>query len=484
MTADLDTMLHAASDSLHEAVDGLPAGEAPRPSPVPRLVAAAVLVAALVAGGALVLRLRDHEGSISDIPSGPDDIPRLVVDGDTHGLRASGGADLPLPAETQGIGTVGAYGAGDASDPFAEADLAVIVLGPGGSGPTQGESVRVRGKPATLAAGDEPGSVSLSWKERDQARITLGSRTLGRDRLIAVAEGLRVDGDRVTLGTLPPSLDGRLRRIGHDMVLDISMLPFFPVSTAGHVAAYQAGDQVAAVATYAGDAGDLTATRYLTSADRPIEVRGHPGWIGRSPQNGGVVLHTILWEESPGVIAVVVGTDAEATLLALADGLRAPSDAEWRGLLDRSDSESDAATSSGVESSTATMATIPGEGADAHQVYASGAYAGGTWNLYDEAGQLCLSSESGDSGSSVCGDPRAGVTTLHDSGGGAVMVFGVLPTGAAGAEVPGAVGSVEVHGLPDGRRVYLAPIDPHHVPDHVTLLGDDGRTVDTLAVDS
>ncbi|HKE73482.1 MAG TPA: hypothetical protein VKB57_07690, partial [Acidimicrobiales bacterium] len=258
----------------------------------------------------------------------------------------------------------------------------------------------------------------------------------------------------------------------------------FPVSSPGHIAAYQARDRFAAVVTYAGDAGDLALARYLTGADRPIEARGHRGWIGVAPQGGGVELRTVVWEESPGVVAMVQGTDGEATMLALADGLRAPSDAEWRGLLDRSDSESDAATSSGVESSTATMATIPGEGADAHQVYASGAYAGGTWNLYDEAGQLCLSSESGDSGSSVCGDPRAGVTTLHDSGGGAVMVFGVLPTGAAGAEVPGAVGSVEVHGLPDGRRVYLAPIDPHHVPDHVTLLGDDGRTVDTLAVDS
>src|SRR4029453_3186984 len=115
-------------------------------------------------------------------------------------------------------------------------------------------------------------------------------------------------------------------------------------------------------------------------------------------------------------------------------------------------------------------------GAEAHQAYASGTYPGGTWGLYDEAGQLCLSSESGDSGSSVCGDPRARVTTLHDNGGAAVMVFGGLPAGAAGAEVPGAGAPVGGAGRPDGRRVYVAAIDPDHGPDHVTLVDAAGGT--------
>jgi hypothetical protein len=482
MTADLDTMLHTASDSLHQAVDGLPAADAPRPSPVPRLVAAAVLVAALVAGGALVLRHRGHEGSISDIPAGADDIPRLVADGHAHGLRATGAVDLPLPAKAQTFGTISVYGAGDDADPFAEDDLMVFVLGPGASGPTQGESVTVRGRPATLATGAEPAATSLTWKESDEVTITLGSRTLGRDRLIAVAQGLRVDGRRVTLGALPPGVDGRLRRIGRDMALSAGVPPALPVSAPGHVVGYDSGRRVAAVVTYAGDAGDLAVARFMSSADRPIEVRGHRGWAGVAAVGGSVELRTIVWEESPGVIAVVAGTDGEATLLALADGLSAPSDAEWRALLDRAGSD-DSGTSSGSASISAPMATVPGEGAEAHQAYASGTYPGGTWGLYDEAGQLCLSSESGDSGSSVCGDPRARVTTLHDNGGAAVMVFGVLPAGAAGAEVPGAVAPVEVHGLPDGRRVYVAAIDPDHVPDHVTLVDAAGGTVDTLAVD-
>lgn len=483
MTADLDTMLHAASDSLHVAVDGLPAGDAPRPSPVPRLVAAAVLVAALVVGGALVLRHRHHDGTTSDIPAGPDDIPRLVIGEDARGLRAAGAVDLPLPADSQeGIGTITLYGDAGAADPFVDRDLMVVVLGAGGSGPTTGDSVTVRGKPATLATGDTAGATSLSWKETSDQAITLGSSTLGRDQLLAIAEGLRIDGRRVTLGPLPPGVDGRLSRIGHDVALDLSLVPVFPVSSPGHATAYQAGDRFTTVVTYAGDAGDLAVARYLGSADRPVEVRGHRGWIGVAHQGGGVEVRTVVWEEAPGVIGVLQGGEDEATMLAVAAGLRTPSDAEWRALVDMPGTQ-DSGSSEGSGSTSGAVATIPGAGASAHDVYASGAYPGGTWDLYDEAGQLCLSSTTGDRGSAVCGDPRVAVQALSDNGGDTVMVFGVLPAGAEGAEVAGALGSVEVHGLPDGRRVYVAPVDPADVPDHVTLVDGEGRAVDTLAVD-
>jgi len=307
----------------------------------------------------------------------------------------------------------------------------------------------------------------VSWHETPDQVFVLASTTLGRAQLLAIADGLQIDGRKVGLGPLPAGVDGRLTRIGREVGAPLGAVPPVPMSAAGHAAAYQSGDQVAYLVTYAADAGDLAVARYLGDADRPVDVRGHGGWVGETPA-GDAVVRTVVWQEAPGVIGILRSTEDEATLLAIADGLRTPSDAEWRALVDR--------THDG-----ATEGTIPAHGAT--DGYPDGDYPGGSWQLYANAGELCMSSTTGDRGSSVCGDPRVDVLTLHDNGGDAVMVFGVLPAGATGAEVPGAVGSVEVHGLPDGRQVYVAPIDPDHVPAHVTLVGADGRAVDTLAVD-
>lgn len=138
-----------------------------------------------------------------------------------------------------------------------------------------------------------------------------------------------------------------------------------PESASGHMVAYE-GPII--VGTFTGDAADLGVIRWMARADRPVEVRGHRAWIGAdspraTPAAVGVVstTRTVVWQESPGVLAVVRASDiGEAKLLGIAENLRPASDLEWDALLAR------IAPDDGTDDAPATTARArPGSGTPA-----------------------------------------------------------------------------------------------------------------------
>jgi hypothetical protein len=478
MSGDLDTMLQSASESLHRSVDGLPTDDVPHPSPLPRLVAAAVLVVALVAGGALLLTRGDDDATT--IPAGRDDVPRLVLGGDTRGLRPTGGTDLPLSGNDATDATaIGVYGAGDADHPFATAGLVVIVPGPGGAVDDAGDPVTVRGHQGHIAT--RAGALNVSWEETPETAIALASHGLDRDQLLAVAGGLTVDGRRVTLGDTVPEL----RQVGHTYDMPIGLTFPLPRSAPGHVAGYQDGtaNRFALVGTFLGDADDVAALRWLTEATDEIEVRGHRAWTGASDPTGegaGAEMRTVVWQEAPGVVVIVQSTEDEETVLDWAEHLRPATDAEWQAMLD--DASAGVTPEEGVSGPADTVPA--GEVPPAARSIAEGVYPGGTWRVYaDDQGGICAETESDGSGSSTCSGPGSEAVTLHDNAGAPVLLFGVLPGGATGVQVAGAAARPEVHEQADGNRAWTVVLAGGEAPPEATFLDADGRVVGREPID-
>jgi hypothetical protein len=482
MSGDLDTMLQSASESLHRSVDGLPTDDVPHPSPVPRLVAAAVLVVALAASGALLLTRGDDDATT--IPGGRDDVPRLVLGGDTGGLAPTGAADQPLTGVDAGdAAALTLYGAGG-DDPFADAGLIVVVPGPGGTVDDKGDPVTVRGHQGRISAGTRPGALNLSWEEAPDHVIALGSHGIDRDQLLAVAEGLAVAGRSVTLGDLPATVPD-LRQVGRTFDLPFGLTLPIPRSAPGHLAAYQdtAADRFAMVATFQGDADDIAALRWLTEADDEVEVRGHRAWTGAYAPNAeapGTQLRTVLWEEAPGVVVVVQSSEDERTVLDWAEHLRPATAAEWQALLD--DATAGTTPEDGV-SGTAT--SVPaGEVQPEAPSIAEGTYPGGTWRVYaDNDGAICAESESGSSGSDTCSGAGSAAVTLHDNGGTPILLFGVLPDGATSVQVAGTAARPEVHDQPGGNPAWTVVLAPGESPAEATFLDAGGGVVSREPID-
>src|SRR6185436_19296925 len=101
---------------------------------------------------------------------------------------------------------------------FARGDLAVIVVTDETVG-MAGDPVQVRGHDGMVGgpdatndlglvgAGTDAGAAGeafswISWFETDSVEITLVSRSVSAGDLDVIAEGLTVDGTKVTLGTL------------------------------------------------------------------------------------------------------------------------------------------------------------------------------------------------------------------------------------------------------------------------------------------
>jgi hypothetical protein len=498
MTTDLETRMRAASESLHRSVEGLPA-EAPPHRDRPPRVAAAALAVAMVTTVAVVL-WNDRRGDLgTDVTTQPSDVPRLLPEGVPEGLRATGAIDLPLEGQVTSWPTsVTVYGDPDSDRPFAEADLAVLVTD-GGTPDVDGDPVPVRGRQGA-ASEDAQFGVTVTWTEGSATQFTIASRTLDRGQVLAIADGLTVDGRNVALGPVTAGLPGPIEPVGTmaDLALG-STLPV-PASAAGHIVGYQAPDDMArvvTVATFAGDKSDIGVIRWMTGADHVVEVRGQSAWIGAydsGPIAGTTrgaaessTLRAVVWEESPGVLAVVQASGTtETALLAIAENLRSASDGEWESLIDRTAADGDTADDATGSATTATAqpGSRPPAVPDDAVVYLEGDYAGGTWAVYmNGADRLCGATAAGDAGSEVCANSQALAVTLNDNDGTLVAIFGALPQGAATVSVAGGP-SPQTNEIGRGRIVYAAVIQDGRVPTDVTFYDDQGDLVSTVALDS
>ena len=495
MTTDLDTRMRGASESLRRSVEGLPSDALPQRDRRPR-VAAAVLVVALVAAVVGVL-WNDRRGGVdSDVTTQPSVVPRLLP-AELPNPRSARAADLPfedpgrlLPA------AITVYGNPHAERPFAEADLAVFV-GDNENLRLEGVPVTVRGREGANGSDSRLG-YSITWQEERATRVRVASRSLDRGQLLAIAEGLIVDGRSVTLGSVPSDVSGPLEPVG--AVSDLLGRPPVPASASGHFVVIDPpeGDLVggADIATFAASASELGVIRWITRADDPVEVRGHSAWTGAfevGENEPGVLSYTtrtLVWEESPGVLVAIQAYDTtEAALLAIAEGLRPASDEEWQALVDRTataDDDPDDATASAttVTAPPGSEPPVPDDVVpDDAVVYLQGEYADGTWAVYsDAAGDLCGVTASGDRGSATCGGPDEPVVTLHDNGGNLVALFGVLPEGATTVSIPGGSATPQTNEIGNGRTVYAAVIQGGSVPAEVTFSDGQHNVVATAPV--
>jgi hypothetical protein len=492
MTTDLDTRLRAASDSLRRSVEGLSADGLPRRHRLP-LVAVALLVVLMVAAALVVLWDDDRR---LDVATGSSEVPRLIAEDVPHGLAPTGAVELPLKDQIiSSAASITVYGDPAADHPFAAVDLGVLVVD-SETFDTDGEPVTVRGRQGA-ASDDSRFGVTITWREDAATQIMLASHRLDRGQLLAIAEQLVVDGHTVTLGSVPSGLSGPLEQIGGMADLSLGTALPVPESASGYMVGYQAEniDRTIIAATFAGGASDLAVIRWMGRADRPADVRGHSAWVGAyelgatTATIGGTVegstLRTLVWEESPGVVAVIQASDTtEAELLAIAESLRAASDEDWQSLIARvaADDESD------EESATATTATAlpssrPPAVPDDAVVYLQGDYADGTWAVYiDAAGSLCGETASGDAGSGVCTDTQERAVTLRDNDGNAVAIFGTLPEGATELSIPGSTASPQTNVIEDGQTIYAAVIQYGSDPAEVTFYNAQSQVIATAPV--
>jgi hypothetical protein len=510
MSVDLDTRLRAAADALQRSAAPL-SPSAPRPRSLRPVAAAGSMVAvvAVVAGLAVRDGRPDEAETLSQSPVVPQLIPAVLPEG----FRAGGAVELAdgSGASPGGV-SVDVYGDPTAEDPFAEADLAIYTadisfVGDQLNHPAGSDPVTVRGHDgfADEHLGD---GVLVVWEESPGLTVGVASRSLDRAQLLAIAEGLDVDAvaRTIELGPLPDGLAGPLSAVGsaEDVAVPPALTPLgvaVPVSGDGHLAYYETDDYLfpgsVGAATFAGGAEALAVTRWLSAADTATVVRGRPGWAGSYqlppwddgegivPESENLFVTTVVWEETPGVVALVqlVG-HGEGDALEVAENLRPATPDEWARLLHLGASDDKLLLD--PERAIGDRLEIPMpyntiNGAEG--VYgAAGSWA--TWLLPD--GSLCGAvNDDATAEPVVTCDPEGGpVTPIPDRTGRTVLVVGVMPDGAVGRiAVDGEIEEAQTVTGPDNAPpYYVLTVAGDAVPTAITFVTADGTDLVTVPV--
>jgi len=167
---------------------------------------------------------------------------------------------------------------------------------------------------------------SLRWQTESGVQALLASRSLDVDQLLAIAEGLTIEGTKAKLGARPSELEGKLQLV--------AQLTDEVVGGARQVAAQWVGyTDVASsaravdITTLAGDRDDLEALVWGLGDVTQVDVRGAKGFLA-TEANGAMEL---VWQEEEGVLvrvsAVGLSTDE---VLATAKGLHQVAAQEWK----------------------------------------------------------------------------------------------------------------------------------------------------------
>jgi len=503
---DLDSRLRAAGTSLRASVEDIEPRPLPSPGPGrhPLLAAAAVVlvVAAMVAA---VAALRD-DGE-TDISTDPDEVPRLVLDESVVGIPASGAFDLPVEAGTGRGGEPTEVTVYDA--PVGEggvAQIGVLALhlpaedGYSWEPEDDAEPVTVQGAAGHFLQNKLYGA-TVAW-ETSPDRVTLvASRQLDRSQLLAAVEAGTVDGDRVVPGPVAPGL-GAPEALGRPGMVDVATLAPMPAGSVGHGIGYQSDanmNQVVFLTVVAAGDDDIAALRWMTAADTAVEVRGHGGWIGTrtfpvgeasegsssdsgsgsasgedvvdgevatdTQQLDAVESHTLIWDERPGVVAVLsaTGFTADEVLGFAEEGIRVASDADWTAMV------------AAAASPTPTDAEAAVSGTDGDV----------TWSVYiADDGSLCAATQTSSEGTEGCTDlVRGGAELVQDDDGNPLAIYGVLPEGAVDVELSaGSSAGASTAPTEDGDVVYAITLDDGQLPAEVVFVDADGNEVGRMEV--
>ena len=511
MSVDLDTRLRAAGDALQRSATPLsPSAQRPRSlRPVAAAVAGTLAVAAVVAGVAIRDGHPQEEGTLSPSPVVPQLIPEVLPEG----FRPGGAVELSdAPDATPGALSVDVYGDPTADDPLAEADLAIYTadvefVGDPLNHPVGSDPVTVRGHDGFAAQHLGDGAMVI-WEESPGRTVAVASWSLDRAQLLAIAEGLDVDAAARTidLGPLPDGFAGPLVPVGSaaDVTVPPALTPLgvaLPASVNGHLVYYETDDYLfpgsVVAAAFAGDAQAMTVTRWLSAADTPIDVGGRPGWAGSYqlppfddgegivPESEDLFVTTVVWEEEPGLVALVrLFGHGEGDALAVAESLRPATPDEWARLLHLGASDDKFLLAPERITGDRVEIPIPGHAVNgAEGVYgAAGSWA--TWLLSD--GTLCgaVNDDAAAEPVVTC-DPEGGpVVPIPDRTGRTVLVIGVMPDGAVGRiAVDGEVDEAQtVTGPADAPPYYVLTIASEAVPSAITFVAANGTDLATVPV--
>ena len=466
MTDDLDTRARAAAAALHESVRGLSAAPVPPPRRL-RLVAAAVLVVMAVA--AVVVLLAEGPDSTDVVTDDAGDVPRLLLDPAPTGLLSTGVADLPLAEDPGVTEQYWVYGDPDASNPFAEGDLGVVIsTGPDATfqPPDDAREVEIDGMPAWIATSSDPlerRSVGLDVADGTIAYIA--SSTLSDDELVAAVTELDLGSGTASA----PSGAAGLDLVAVSTAGATGTIPLPLPTNAGHIAGYQTEDdalnKVIVVASVAGGEDAYLVARWaLGPTSRAITVRETEGWVGAPYGDTSTIL---VWRESPtNLVALSAFGLGESATLAAAESLRSATEEEWAALV----------TATGqVPIPSSARAAVSGEEPD-----------GRSWAAYlDNDGSLCLDVETADGSTGSCssGGSAPLEVVAGDLSDGQVVVYGYTTLGTDGAV------RITADGEPAGSEAYYEDgtvfaftVPADRVPAEIIVLGPDGTELGRATV--
>lgn len=334
-------------------------------------------------------------------------------------------------------------------------------------GDVLGEPVSVRGQQGTLCS---PGPnqcdfgnnvTGVSWTEPSGAYVSVESRTFDTTQILAIADGVVVDGDTVELGNVPPdvTVPPKLTELNSDWNWTY-MVDYASPDGANFSLSTMALSEAARIyhLWLAGPRGDA-------------QVQGHDASV--EDIDGAFV---VVWEPSPSQLVEVLTNGVDrATALAFAETVRAASDAEWADLQGQ--------VTSSPEDGLVDNTPAPPDGA-VHRELADGSTEVWGW-LGDDGGPCYQVHVDGDQSSQLC------------AGGSPTDVVGVSPSNVDGEliwDVPAAVGvapegtaSIDggevTFGEPvDGGRLFVWELFAGEMPDSLTFRDIDGEEIATIDV--
>jgi hypothetical protein len=426
-------------------------------------VAAALAVA--VVGAAMALRDRGPD-STDVVTDNVGEVPRFLLDEPPAGLLPTGAVDLPL-ADAGGVAqTYWVYGDPDAADPFAEADLGVVVS----SGPDvvlvppdDSREVVVDGRSAWVSTSGDPGEMwSVTFEVDGDSIAYVASRSLSDQALVEAVAAVDLSGDA-------PRQIGGLDLVAVSNAGPTGTIPLPLPTSRGHIAGYQNEDgdaqrYVAVASVEGGEDAYLVARWALGPTARAVAIRGTEGWAGSPFGNTSTIL---VWRESPtNLVAVLTDGLDEPAAIAAAESLQVAGDDVWEALVSRTGqvrvpSDALAGVTSAEEDGSSYVAYVDGDGS------------------------LCLEVETVDGSSGTCSGGDAGPLVVHVGalGDGRFVVYG-LTTFSTDSEV-----RITADGAPAGSEAYYEDgtvfafvVGAGEIPDEIVVQAPDGKELGRATV--
>jgi len=328
---DIDELAHQSSASARASVAHLAVPPTPGRSvlkPVLRIGAIGAVVAGLIF---VFLILPGGGPTPTDVSGAPTTEPAgsSAAESTTYfELDVPDGWTLSVSdgSNDTSVNATFAYGAGTASDPFANADVMIsVVQVPTGFDPGLGDAsdIMVRGHSA-MPDESADGVAQVSWLERDDLVIGLSSRHYGPVDLVAIADDLKIDGFKVTLPAAPDGMAlvsslgiTEPGSAGSSVIWGLVLTNVNSESDAG-----QSGFVHVLLQAAPEGKGSLQFLRFF-SAENPtdVTVRGTPGVMSRTvDDSGGQQAGFVAWVEDGEVFTLYVSGPDDP--IAIANSLR------------------------------------------------------------------------------------------------------------------------------------------------------------------